>query len=196
MKTLLLVSMLSLTLPAGALADIIVFRESETARVTVAGRVVSFPIVTYIVHDTESDQYSALGLIRAGANKYYSVTNNTRHQVTRGIAGPGGNYMVFSKVADSNDDPSAIVSSYFAKGRETTLELGNGNTAQFPRSAKAVTRGVQSASGQIGIYESSSTLVFQFTETKTANTAGESMAAVIERLRQRFVAQGYVPAPE
>jgi hypothetical protein len=196
MNPVLSLIILSLAWPLLTNADVIVYRESETARVTVAGRTVTVPVMTYVVHDLNSGEFSAIGLLRIGANKYYGITNNTGHRITRGIAGPMGNYMVLSKVLDSNDSPDVIVSSYFARGRETTLDLGNGNTASFPRSMKATSRSVSSSGGHLAIFEGSAAVVFQATETKTANTAGENVAAVIERLRLRFEAQGYVPAPE
>jgi hypothetical protein len=88
-----------------------------------------------------------------------------------------------------------ITASYFAKGRETTLDLGNAATATLPRSLKATTRAVQWSGGRIGIYEGSSTVIFQSAETKFANQAGENAAAVIERIRQRLENRGYVSAP-
>ena len=59
---------------------------------------------------------------------------------------------------------------------------------------KAITRSLQRVSGHLAIYESTSRVVFQFSETKRANEAGENGAVVIERIRQRLEAQGYVPA--
>ena len=194
MKTLLLAALLVL-IPWAARADLVIYREAESARVTVAGRQVALPVTTYIIHDTASESFSAIGSFRVGADKYYAITNKSENRLTQGISGPGGTFTVVSQSADASKNPDVIHGSYFAKGRETTLDLGNGATAQFPRSLKATTRAVQSSGGQIFIYESSSTLVFQATETKRANQAGENAAAVIERIRQRLESQGYVPAP-
>lgn len=173
----------------------VVYRESERALVTVAGREVTVPVVTYIVHDTVAGSFDSIGAFKVGANRLYAITNNTQHRITKGIAGRLGNHTVFSKVASSNDSPSTIAASYFAKGRETTLDLGNGAAATFPRSLKAVTRALEFSTGQLATYESSSTVIFQFTETKRANVAGDSALVVIERIRQRLEAEGYAPAP-
>ncbi len=194
MKTLLLTALLA-ALPAFVQAQLVVYRESETARVTVVGRQVTLPVITYIIYDTALQSFSAIGSFQLGGNKYYAITNNSENRLTQGIAGPGGNYTVLSQTADGSKDPNVITASYFAKGRETTLDLGNAATATLPRSLKATTRAVQRSGGQIGIYEGSSTVIFQSTETRTANQAGENAAAVIERIRQRLESRGYVPAP-
>jgi hypothetical protein len=194
MKTLLLAALLA-SLPAFLHAQLVVYRESETARVTVAGRQVTLPVITYIIYDTALQSFSAIGSFQVGGNKYYAITNNSENRLTQGIAGPGGNYTVVSHTADGSDDPNVITASYFAKGRETTLDLGNAATATLPRSLKATTRAVQWSGGRIGIYEGSSTVIFQSAETKFANQAGENAAAVIERIRQRLENRGYVSAP-
>jgi len=166
-----------------------------SAHVTAAGREASVPVTTYVVYDTTAKTIDAIGSFRFGPNKFYAVTNSNGYLVQQGIAGRLGNYTVLARTTTSNDAPDTIVSTYFAKGRESNLELGNGNTASFPRSLKAVTRSLILSSGNLGIYESSSTLVFIATETKAANSSGETAAMVIERIRQRLEAQGYTPAP-
>jgi hypothetical protein len=176
-------------------AELLVYRESERALVTVAGREVAVPVTTYWVYDTITGSIEAIGAFKVGPNKIYAITNGLSYVVRQGIAGRLGNYTVFARTASTNDDPNTITSMYFAKGRESSLDLGNGNTANFPRSMKAVTRALQLSGGQLGSYESSSTLVLQSTETKTANAADDTAAIVIERIRQRLEAQGYVAAP-
>ena len=49
---------------------------------------------------------------------------------------------------------------------------------------KATTLSLQRVNGQLAIYESSSRVVFQSSETKRANEEGETAAAVIETARK------------
>ena len=128
-----------------------------------------------------------------GPNKYYAISNTPDYVVRQGIPGRLGNYTVLAKTGNTNDNPDVITAMYFVKGRESTLDPGNGSNATFPRSLKAVTRTLQFSSGNLAIYESSSTWIFLSTETRKANVAGDSAATVIERIRQRLAAQGYVP---
>ncbi|HTD68653.1 MAG TPA: hypothetical protein VK846_19195 [Candidatus Limnocylindria bacterium] len=194
MKTYLL-TLLALTILATALqAELIVYRESERAHVTGAGVEATVPVTTYIVYNTVSQSIDSIGAIKFGSTKIYAITNSSSYKVTRGIAGKSGNYTVLSRIEGPAENPETISASYFAKGRESTLPLGNGNTATYPRSLKAITRAVQTSGGQLATYESSSTVVFQATETKTANEAGDTAADVIERIRLRLENQGYVPA--
>lgn len=195
MKTRLMMALAFAVLSISLRADLVVYRESERAHITVAGREATVAITTYVVHDTTTQTADAIGAFKVGPNKFYAVTNGTKVVITQGIAGRLGSYTVFSNTATTNDDPDVITSSYFAKGRDSTLDLGNGHSISLPRSLQAVTRAVQRSSGNLAIYESTSTLIFQSTETKTANEAGDTRAAVIERIRQRLEAQGYRPAP-
>ena len=178
-----------------ARAELLLYRESEMAHVTGAGAEVTLPVTTYVVLDSVTYSSHVIGTFKIGGNKFYAITNSPAYLVTQGIRGRLGSYTVIARTANTNDDPNTLTSSYFAKGRESTLDLGNGNTKSFPRSLKAVTRAVQISSGQLASYESTSILIFQSTETKRANETGDTAAAIIERLRQRFEAQGYLPAP-
>jgi hypothetical protein len=193
MNALLTSFLMSVLLATSLSAEIIVYRESERARVTGAGRDIAVPVTTYIAFDTSTGLHDSMGLFQAGPNKVYVITNDSRMMLRQGIRGSTGSFTVFGRAIDPGQNPDDAFVSYFAKGRETALPLGNGSTAKFPRSLKAVTRGVSWTHGHWVTYESSSTVVFQSTETRTANQNGETRAQVIERLRQRFAAQGYVP---
>jgi len=190
-----LLALIVVMLSGSIRAELLVYRETERATVTVAGRQVTLPVTTYIVYDTVTHFIDVIGAFKAGPNKFYAITNSDKYLVQHGIAGPGGNYTVLARTGNTNDDPDTITAMYFAKGRDSVLDLGNGNTANFPRSLKAVTRAIQLSSGQLGTYESSSTVLFQSTETTTANGNGDTAAVVIERIRQRLAARGYVPVP-
>lgn len=173
------------------------YRENERARVTGNGREVALPLTAYMVYDLSNGNFSAIGLFQVGGAKFYTITNlgQSYYTVTHGITGASGSYTVLSRAANSNNNPNVIMSAYFAKGRTTTLSIGNGQTVSFPRSLRSVTRGIQVSSGVLASYEASSTVVFQATETKRANEVSETATDVIERLRLRFEAQGYRPAP-
>jgi hypothetical protein len=194
MKTPLLLFILWVASSLHVCAELIVYRESERARVIGSGVDVTVPVTTWVVYNNSTQSFDVIGAFRAGTNKYYAISNST-YRVTQNVAGPRGSYTVISRTVDSNDDPNVISSSYFAKGSESNLQLGNGATMMFPRLLKAVTRAVIYSNGQLATYESSSTLFFQARETKRANEGGDTASAVIERIRQRLEAQGYTPVP-
>jgi hypothetical protein len=191
MKSLVLFLLAVLALPLSLRAELLIYRETERATVTGNGREVAVPVVNYVVHDLNSGQFGALGLFRVGAAKYYVLSNDTPGYIISGR----GQYTVFSQIANSNTHPDVVMGCYFAKGRDSVLKLSTNATSNFPRTLKAINKTVRFSSGVLATYESTSTLAFQAAETARANNAGDTTDVVLERLRQRFAAQGYVPNP-
>ena len=176
-------------------AELVVYRESETAHVIVSGREATVQANTYWVYNPATFELSTIGYFAIGSTKAYAITNISTYVPSPDVHGNNGYYVVFSRTATTNDSPDTIMSAYFARGRRTYLDIGGGRRiATLPRTMKAMTRSLQRVSGQLAIYESTSRVVFQVSETKRANEAGENAAVVIERIRQRLEAQGYVPA--
>ena len=179
-----------------ARAELVVYRESELARVIVRGLEQTVRVTTYWAYNPTTYELNAIGYFSIGSTKAYAITNETNFKPSPEVNGRNGRYVVFSRAATTNDSSDIIISAYFAKGRVTYLDIGNGQRiTSMPRAMKAITRSVQRVSGAFAIYESSSKVVFQFSETKRANEAGDDAATVIERIRQRLEGQGYVPAP-
>ena len=193
MKKFLPLLLLALSFPS-LRAELLVYRENERAHLTTAGREITLPVTSYWVYNTATKVADFIGFFKIGPKRFYSITNSDQYLVRQGLSGRLGDYTVLTRVATSNEFPNTLTASYFAKGRESSIDLGNGNTAHFPRSLKAITRSLQIVDGNLATYESSSTLILVTTETKTANSSGETAAMVIERIRLRLEAQGYSPA--
>jgi hypothetical protein len=193
MQKFLPLLLLTLSFPS-LRAELVVYRENERAHLTTAGREIILPVTSYWVYDTTTRTVDFIGYFKIRSHRIYAITNSNKYLVRQGLSGRLGDYTVLTRIATSNDLPNTLAASYFAKGRESSIDLGNGNTASFPRSLKATTRTLEIVDGNLATYESSSTLVLVITETKIANSSGETAAMVIERIRQRLEAQGYSPA--
>src|SRR5262245_3045316 len=97
MKTPLLILLTATCLAASVRAEVVVYRESERAHVTVAGREIDIAVTTYVAMDSFTRQSDAIGSFKIGPNKYYAVSNGTKVVVTQNIGGRLGTYTVFSK---------------------------------------------------------------------------------------------------
>lgn len=179
-----------------ASAQTVIYKEVE--RETMMGRGFTTPqrSQSYIIYSTAT--HRPLALIRSSilqGFRYYSVrTNLSEFNVIRGIVGAKGNEtMFFQSTASTNSFGTFTVYAYFARGRDATLELGNGTTVDLPRTLKATTRTVNNVLGAPYVWEATSTMQFQPQETRLANA--ETLQQTIERIRTRLEAQGYERTP-
>jgi len=131
-----------------------------------------------------------------GPKSYHITTNLSDYTVVRGITGGRGiETMIFRSIASTNSSGRFMVYAYFARGRDATLDLGNGTTVELPKTMKATTRWADNVLGPPYVSESSSTVQFQREDTRIANMQMETPEQTIERIRARLEAQGYVRGP-
>ena len=186
----------ALAFVAPGMAGVVVYKEGERIMVFGNSRQGAARLQSFIVYDVvEQRPVAGIGFFSAGTGKYYvASTNTTGSFFTQKIEGPTGSQTVFGRTSTTNDNGKVSHSSYFARGRDMTLDLGNGETVELPRTLKAMTRAIDHSNGFPAVYESSSTLQFQERDTHQANTGAETPLQTIERIRARLEAQGYTPA--
>jgi hypothetical protein len=99
MKSLLMLLLVSIVLPLSLRAELLIYRETERAKVTGNGVEATVPVSTYIIHDLTSGKSSAFGLLRFGGSKYYVSTNDAPgYLITHGISGRAS-YTVISTLS-------------------------------------------------------------------------------------------------
>ena len=184
-----------------ASAETLVYKESAREASTGNGFTTKYRRQTFILLSTETKR--PLALIHSTISptlqmKWYSVvTNVSDYQIVRGVASPKRNEtVIFRTTATTNSTGHFESYTYFARGRDTTLDAGNGKTVVLPKTMKATIRGIDNVFGYPSVFESSSAVSrFLALDTRIANTQGESLAQTIERIRARLEAQGYERAP-
>lgn len=182
-----------------ARAETVIYKQSERGTTVGHGFGTVNRSQSFILFDTLAQR--PLVVIRhsstLGEFKYYSIiTNLSDYNLTRGVMGTKGNETVFFRtLASTNSSGQFYAFAFFARGRDATLDLGNGTSAAFPKTMKGTTRSVDNLLGTPYVFESSAILRFQLEDTRIANTQAETLEQTIERLRLRVEAQGYVRAP-
>ena len=121
-------------------------------------------------------------------------TNFTQHSVTR-VTTPIGQQVIVSRAYSSNSVEGLKMGASFYKGPPAALPIGTGETFNFARTLKGITRGIDAVEGQPAFSESTISMVFSMSETKVANMAGESVDDFLSRWRQNYENRGYVPLP-
>ena len=187
--------------PGNAPAETVIYKESARESSTGNGFTTQYRRQTFILYSTTTQR--PLALIHSTMSptlqmKWYSViTNVSDYQVVRGIAGPKGNETVMFRTTTTTNSTGRFDSyTYFTRGHDATLDLGNGTTVVLPKTMKATIRGVDDVLGFPSVFESSSAVSqFQPLDTRIANTQGETLAQTIERIRARLEAQGYERSP-
>jgi len=187
--------------PGNAPAETVIYKETARESSVGNGFTTLYQRQTFILYSTATQR--PLALIHSTSSptlqmKWYSViTNVTDYNLVRGIASPKGNETVMFRTTLTTNSTGHFDSYiYFARGRDTSLDLGNGTTVELPRTMKATIRGVDNALGFPSVFESSTAVWrFQPLDTRIANTQGETLAQTIERIRARLEAQGYERAP-
>lgn len=179
-----------------ATARVVVYKESERSVVTGNSRTQPVNVRTYVVFDPDTRQFVAgISYFALGATRLYTIsTDLAGYVVSTNVAGKTGQYTVFAKSTSTNDGPNVTFTSFFAKGMNSELPIGNGENVFLPKSLKAVSRGLVFPGGIPSTYESTSTMTFQARETVTSNVNNETAEQVIERLRAALAKQGYTPA--
>jgi len=182
------------------LADTVIYMESGRQTTVGKGFETKDRFQLFIVYDTAVQR--PIGAIRFTSSswsgfKYYSIlTNMMDYNVVRGVGGPKGNETLwFRTMTSTNNTGRFFTYAYFARGRDSTLDLGNGNTADLPRTMKVITREADDTLGAPYVSEAISVLQFQREETRIANTSAETLDQTLERVRLRLEAKGYVRTP-
>jgi len=195
MRTLIISLLTFFTLANSGEASLLVYKETDSGFLAAAPVRIALTVRGYWVYDTVSGRISEIGVTTINGSKYYIInTNFTQHSVTR-VTTPIGQQVIVSRAYSSNSVEGLKMGASFYKGPPAALPIGTGETFNFARTLKGITRGIDAVEGQPAFSESTISMVFSMSETKVANMAGESVDDFLSRWRQNYENRGYVPLP-
>ncbi len=168
--------------------QILIYKMTARRLATGSGFTTKYSEPGYVVVDTGNGAAAEFRLDVKG--KEYSFRSKTvAVEIVHG--GMGKDYMVFAEILLGTNNGGPYRFSSTAKGSSILLDIGIGDKRPIARTMQFVDRDVFRFGFEPFIDESAGTLVLDLVGTQSANSGGQTLDAVVTKIRTDLADKGY-----
>jgi hypothetical protein len=174
-------------------ATVVVYKLSQTAQYIGQEQTLRISATGYVVLDTDTLKGFDISVYNARGTKFFTVSPFEEDTRQYTVTGTGGHvYTAFVVSAVTNRTSQFDDNVEFTIGVNTALAVSPTNTVSLPRVLKGVFGGISIPTGAPGVaLYGTGTASYSNTDSRLANSKGETTADTLARYRSLLANRGY-----